>query len=111
MRALMLAVALGLALPFAGSRAADDVTIEATRREDALQVVCRATLAAPRSSSGKRSRTTGTWRISSRACADSQVLSRNGAVSVVEQSGEARFLFLSVPIEVTLASHRAPART
>lgn len=31
-----------------------------------------------------------------------------GAVTVIEQSGEARFLFVSVPIEVTLASTERP---
>jgi carbon monoxide dehydrogenase subunit G len=38
----------------------------------------------------------------------SRVLSQNGAVSVVEQVGTARFLFISLPIEVTIASTERP---
>jgi carbon monoxide dehydrogenase subunit G len=38
----------------------------------------------------------------------SRVLSQNGAVSVIEQVGAARFLFVSLPIEVTLASTERP---
>jgi carbon monoxide dehydrogenase subunit G len=108
MRALMLAAALGLALPFAGSQAADDVSIEATRRDDALQVVCRATLAAPAELIWETLTDYGHLADFIPGLHRSRVLSRNGAVSVVEQSGEARFLFLSVPIEVTLASTEHP---
>ena len=38
----------------------------------------------------------------------SRVLARNGATTTVEQSGEARFLFLAIPIEVTLESTERP---
>ena len=38
----------------------------------------------------------------------SRVIARKGATTTVEQSGEARFLFLSVPIEVTLESTERP---
>ena len=39
----------------------------------------------------------------------SRVIARNGATTTVEQSGEASFLFLKVPIEVTVEStERAP---
>lgn len=39
----------------------------------------------------------------------SRILGRNGATTTVEQSGEARFLFLTLPIEVTTEStERAP---
>jgi len=107
-RALTLAVALGLALPSAGLRAADDVTIEATRRDDALQVVCRATLAAPAEIIWETLTDYGHLADFIPGMRRSRVLSRSGAVSIVEQSGEARFLFLSVPIEVTLASTERP---
>lgn len=106
MRALTLALCLALPLP--GLRAADDVTIEATRRDDALQVVCRATLAAPADLIWETLTDYGHLADFIPGMRRSQVLSRNGAVSVVEQSGEARFLFLSVPIEVTLASTERP---
>ena len=38
----------------------------------------------------------------------SRILSRAGATTTIEQSGEARFLFLSVPIEVTVESTERP---
>jgi carbon monoxide dehydrogenase subunit G len=38
----------------------------------------------------------------------SKVIARNGATTTVQQSGEARFFFLSVPIDVTLESTESP---
>jgi carbon monoxide dehydrogenase subunit G len=38
----------------------------------------------------------------------SKVIARNGATATVQQSGEARFFFLSVPIDVTLESTEIP---
>ncbi len=38
----------------------------------------------------------------------SRVVARNGATTTVEQSGEAHFLFLSVPIEVTVETTERP---
>ena len=38
----------------------------------------------------------------------SRVVARNGPSTTVEQTGEARFLFLSVPIEVTIESTERP---
>ncbi len=38
----------------------------------------------------------------------SKVIARNGNTAVVQQSGEARFFFTSVPIEVTLESSENP---
>lgn len=38
----------------------------------------------------------------------SRVIARNGATTTVEQSGEAKFLFLTVPIEVTVESTERP---
>lgn len=38
----------------------------------------------------------------------SKVIARNGNTAVVQQSGEARFFFASVPIEVTLESSENP---
>ncbi|MEP6968991.1 MAG: SRPBCC family protein [Betaproteobacteria bacterium] len=40
--------------------------------------------------------------------ASSRVVARNGAVVTVKQTGEARFLFLTVPIAVTLESTERP---
>ena len=47
MRALILAALLCLPVAPAGLRAADDVSVEALRRDDALEVVCKAILEAP----------------------------------------------------------------
>src|SRR4029078_10880471 len=41
----------------------------------------------------------------------SRVLERRGASVIVEQSGEARFLFFAIPIEVTLATLEQPPRS
>jgi len=38
----------------------------------------------------------------------SRIIARNGATTTVEQSGEARFLFLAVPINVTVESTERP---
>jgi ribosome-associated toxin RatA of RatAB toxin-antitoxin module len=38
----------------------------------------------------------------------SKVIARNGATATVQQSGEARFFFLTVPIDVTLESTESP---
>jgi len=107
-RALKLALALCIAQPFAGLRAADDVSIEATRRDDALEVVCRATLAAPAALIWETLTDYDHLAEFIPGMRSSQVLSRRGAVSVVAQVGEAHFLFFSVPIEVTLASTERP---
>jgi ribosome-associated toxin RatA of RatAB toxin-antitoxin module len=94
----------------AGSaRAADEISVETARRDDALEVVCRAMLDAPLDL---------VWRTLTDydrlaefipGMRASRVVERRGAVTVVEQTGEARFLFLTFPLEVTLAStERAP---
>lgn len=110
MRALTFRILLGLLMPAAACKAlaAEDISVESMRREEALEVVCRATLDAsldvvwqtltdydrlPEFIPGMRS---------------SRVVERRGATAVVEQSGEARFLFLSHPIEVTVASTERP---
>jgi carbon monoxide dehydrogenase subunit G len=38
----------------------------------------------------------------------SRVIARNGSTATIEQSGEARFLFFTIPIEVTLESTERP---
>ena len=110
MRALSAAALCGLLLlPCArDARPADDVSVEATRREEALEVVCRAMLDAPLDL---------VWRTLTDydrlaefipGMRRSRVVERRGAVAVVEQLGEAGFLFLSFPLEVTLASTERP---
>ena len=86
------------------ARAAEEISIETARRDDALEVVCRAMLDAPLDL---------VWRTLTDydrlaefipGMRASRLVERRGAVAVVEQSGEARFLFLTFPLDVTLAS-------
>src|SRR6185295_20195222 len=91
MRALS-AAALSCMLLFPcarGARPADDVSVEATRRDEALEVVCRALLDAPLDV---------VWRTLTDydrlaefipGMRRSRVVERRGAVAVVEQLGEA----------------------
>jgi len=81
-------------LLFCGStQAADDISVEATRRDDALEVTLTDYDRLAEFIPGMRR---------------SRVVERRGAVTVVEQSGEAGFLFFTFPIEVTLASTERP---
>ena len=110
MRALTVRICLGLLmLPAARhAPAAENVSVESIRREDALEIVCSATLDAP-------------FDIVWQTLTDyehlpefvpgmhtSRVIERRGAEVVVEQAGEARFLFLTHPIEVTVVSTERP---
>ena len=97
---------------FAGSvRPAEDITVEARRRDDALEVVCRVMLDAPPDLVWQT--LTDYERLAQfiPGMRRSRVLERRGAVAVVEQLGEAGFLFLTFPIEVTLASTERPPHT
>jgi ribosome-associated toxin RatA of RatAB toxin-antitoxin module len=110
MRALSLATfvcLLLLALPGA-VRAADEISVEARRRDDALEVVCRAMLDAPLDLIWQTLTDYDRFAEFIPGMRGSRLVERRGAVMVVEQSGEAGFLFLSFPIEVTLASTERP---
>ena len=108
MRALTLAFAIFLAFPLTGVRAADDISVEARRRDDALEVLCRAMLEAPPELIWQTLTDYGRLAEFIPGMRRSRVLSQDGAVTVIEQSGEARFLFVAFPIEVTLASTERP---
>lgn len=108
MRTLTLAALLCLPLSPAGLRAADDITVEALRREDALEVVCKAMLNAPLDLIWQTLTDYDRLAEFIPGMRRSKVLSRSGAVAVVEQSGEARFLFVRQAIEVTLSSTERP---
>ena len=90
------------------ARAADDVTVEATRRDEALEVVCRAMLDAPLDLVWQT--LTDYDRLANfiPGMRRSRLVERRGVVAVIEQLGEAGFLFLTFPIEVTLASTERP---
>lgn len=104
-RALALSLAL---LAAAGAARAGEVTVEATRRDEALEVVCRATLAAPPELVWQTLTDYDRLAEFIPGMQRSRVIDRRGAVAIVEQSGEARFLFIAVPIEVTLSTEERP---
>ena len=90
------------------ARADDDVSVEATRRDEALHVICRAMRDAPLDLVWQTLTDYGRLAEFIPGMRRSRVIERRGAVAVVEQSGEAGFLFLSFPIDVTLASTERP---
>jgi ribosome-associated toxin RatA of RatAB toxin-antitoxin module len=106
-RALSLALLLTLPLAAADARA-EEVSVEAQRREGALEVVCRALIEA--SAELVWQTLTDYNRLAEfiPGMTKSRVLSRSGPVAVIEQLGTARFLFVSIPIEVTLATTERP---
>ena len=102
------ALALGLALLVAVGASAAEVSVETTRRDEALEVVCRAVLAAPADLVWQTLTDYDRLAEFIPGMRRSRVIERRGALSVIEQSGEARVLFLSFPIEVTLSSLERP---
>jgi len=93
------------------ARPAEEISVEARRRDEALEVVCRVMLDAPLDL---------VWRTLTDydrlaqfipGMRRSRVLERRGALVVVEQLGDAGFLFFTFPIEVTLASTERPPHT
>ena len=90
------------------ARSAEDVSVEATRRDEALEVVCRAILDAPLEVVWQTLTDYGRLAEFIPGMRRSRLIERRGAVAVVEQTGEAGFLFLRFPIEVTLASTERP---
>ena len=101
-------VAVLLAVQAAPGRAAEDLSVEAERRGERVEVRARALIAAP---------VAAVWEVLTDyehlprfipGIAKSVVRSRDGARLLVEQSGEARFLFFSFPIEVRLEVTERP---
>jgi len=108
MRALTVAAAFGLGLACASGFAASDISVETTRRDEALEVVCRAMLEAPPELIWQTLTDYGRLAEFIPGMRSSKVVSKSGVVTVVEQSGEARFFIFSFPIEVTVASTERP---
>jgi ribosome-associated toxin RatA of RatAB toxin-antitoxin module len=108
MRGLSSAAFACLLLLCGSARAAEDISVEATRRDDALEVVCRVSLDAPLELVWQTLTDYGRLAEFIPGMRRSRVVERRGAVTVVEQSGEAGFLFFTFPIEVTLASTERP---
>ena len=108
MRGLILFSFLCLSLAAAAASAADDISVDARRRDEALEVVCKATLDAPLELIWQTLTDYDRLAEFIPGMRRSRMISRVGAVAVIEQSGEARFLFVSQPIEVTLVSTERP---
>ncbi len=109
MRALRLAAFACLFSLAGAALPAEDISVEARRRDEALEVVCRVMLDAPPELVWQTLTDYDRLAQFIPGMRRSRVLERRGAVAVVEQLGEAGFLFLTFPIEVTLAStERAP---
>lgn len=104
---LLVHAALLLGLAFR-AWAADDLEVSAQRAGDLVEVRAQATVQAPLPLVW--STLTDYERLPEfiPGIRRSRILSRQGASTIVEQSGEARFLFLTVPIEVTVESTERP---
>jgi ribosome-associated toxin RatA of RatAB toxin-antitoxin module len=96
------ALAFLLALHAPAARPAEELSVEAERQGDAVEIRARAVVFAPLSLA---------WEVLTDyeklprfipGMSRSVVTARNGARVVVEQSGEARFLFFGFPIETRL---------
>lgn len=106
------AIALSaLLLAAAHARAAEGLSVETIRRGDALEIACRAELEAPVALVWDTLTDYDRLAEFIPGLRRSRVLERRGPAVVVEQSGEARFLFFSIPIEVTLATLEQPPRS
>jgi ribosome-associated toxin RatA of RatAB toxin-antitoxin module len=111
MRALTFAACCCLLLlsSAGAARALDDISVEARRRDEALEVVCHAMLDAPLDLVWQTLTDYDRLAEFIPGMRKSRMVERRGAAAIVEQEGEARFLFVTFPIEVTLAStERAP---
>lgn len=91
-----------------GAGAADDIEVEATRRGPAVEVRAHATVDAPLALVW--STLTDYNRLAEfiPGMHKSRILEWRGNEAIVEQVGEARFLFFTFPIEVTVSSTSRP---
>jgi ribosome-associated toxin RatA of RatAB toxin-antitoxin module len=95
-------VALVALLAIAPARAAEDLAVEAHRRGDGVEITARAVVVAdPRMVWQVLTDYEGLPRFVP-GISRSRVHSREGQRLTLEQAGEARFLFFSFPIQVTL---------
>jgi ribosome-associated toxin RatA of RatAB toxin-antitoxin module len=109
MRALILTLAVCLLPLHAGNaRAVDEISVDARRRDEALEVVCKAMLDAPLELIWQTLTDYGRLAEFIPGMRKSRVLEQRGAAVIVEQSGVATFLFVTTPIEVTLAATERP---
>lgn len=108
MTRLVLPFSWFLALASVQAQAAEDLVVEASRKGAFVEVRARATIDAPLSVIWTT--LTDYERLPEfvPGLKKSRIVSRIGPTVVVEQSGEARFLMFSFPIDVTLESVERP---
>jgi len=107
MQRALIGVAAAL-LQAGAAPAADDLSVDAFRRGPAVEVVARATLHAPYELVWRTLTDYGQLASFVPGMLRSRVVERRGAVTIVEQLGEVRFLMFSFPIEVTVESVETP---
>lgn len=108
-RLLFQSAIVGAALALAcGARAAEGVAIAAEREGRAIKVVARATLKAPPALVWQTLTDYDRLAEFIPGIVRSRVIERHGADTVVEQSGTARLLLFSYPIEVTVETRAHP---
>lgn len=88
--------------------AADDLAVEATRRGSAVEVNARATLDAPYALVWATLTDYNRLAEFIPGMHRSRLIEQRGNDAIVEQFGEAKFLFFSFPIEVTVVSTSRP---
>jgi hypothetical protein len=99
---------LAALLAASAARAAEDVSVETLRRGTVVEVTCRATVSAPRELIWRTLTDYNRLAEFIPGMLKSRVLDARGPVSVVEQQGEARFLFFTSPIDVTVTTTDRP---
>ncbi len=103
--------ALALCLAAGAARGAEDFAVDTLRRGEAVEVRCGATLDAPKDIVWQTLTDYGRLAEFIPGMRRSRIVSYAGGAAVVEQVGEARFLFVTYPIEVTLSSVERPPDT
>lgn len=106
-----LSAALVFAFAAGAAQAAEEFTVETLRRGEAIEVRCGATLVAPKDIVWQTLTDYGRLAEFVPGMRRSRIVSYAGGAAVVEQVGEAHFLFVTYPIEVTLSSVERPPDT
>ena len=102
------AVLLSFWLANAAAGGTDDISVQAVRKGAVVEVTARATVDAPLSLIWGTLTDFNRFAEFIPGMRSSRHVEQRGNDSVVEQSGEARFLFFTFPIEVTLLSTSRP---
>jgi ribosome-associated toxin RatA of RatAB toxin-antitoxin module len=105
---LLTRLVLLAALCAPAARAADDVSVEARRRGEALEVDCRATLSASLDLVWQTLTDYNRLAEFIPGMRKSRVIATRPEGTVVEQAGEAKFLFLTFPIDAVLVATERP---